>query len=113
ERVAGHRARGGSARGREGSSAGRDRARRAAMKRALERPLPAALILFSVLVVLLVLASCIGRQTKSPAVVMRAVLALLHCADQLPAPLQTIMELRVWRTLTTAGVGAALALSGA
>jgi iron complex transport system permease protein len=83
------------------------------MRRALERPLPAALVLLSVLAVLLVLAACVGRQIKSPAVVMRAVLALLRVADELPSPLQTIMELRVWRTLTTAGVGAALALSGA
>lgn len=83
------------------------------MKRPLERPLSASLLLASLLLVLLVIATCVGREDHSPAVVMRCVLALLGLAEPLPSPLQTIIELRVWRTLTTAGVGAALALSGA
>lgn len=83
------------------------------MKRPLEKPLAAALILAAVLSVLLIVATCVGRQDHSPAVVLRCVLALLGLAEPLPSPLQTIIELRVWRTLTTAGVGASLALSGA
>jgi iron complex transport system permease protein len=46
-------------------------------------------------------------------VLLRGCRAALGGGDALPGALQTIVELRLWRTLTTAGVGAALALSGA
>jgi iron complex transport system permease protein len=83
------------------------------MRRPLEKPFAAASILVSILAVMLIVATCVGRQDYSPAIVSRCVLALLGLAEPLPSPLQTIVELRVWRTLTTAGVGASLALSGA
>jgi iron complex transport system permease protein len=41
------------------------------------------------------------------------VLAVLGLGDPLPGAQQVIVELRLWRTVTTAGVGAALGLSGA
>jgi len=41
------------------------------------------------------------------------VLAVLGWGEPLPGSQQVIVELRLWRTLTTAGVGAALGLSGA
>jgi iron complex transport system permease protein len=43
----------------------------------------------------------------------RGVLASFGRAEPLPGSLQAILELRLWRALTTAGVGAALALAGA
>lgn len=44
---------------------------------------------------------------------LQACLSLLGLADPLSPVQQSILELRLWRTLTTAGVGASLALSGA
>jgi iron complex transport system permease protein len=43
----------------------------------------------------------------------RGVLAAFGLGEPLPGATQAILELRLWRALTTAGVGAALALSGA
>ena len=43
----------------------------------------------------------------------RGAAAALGLGTPLDSPLQAIVELRLWRALTTAGVGAALALSGA
>lgn len=63
--------------------------------------------------ILLLLSMCVGRQWHGPDVVLRGILALLGVASPLAEPLQTIVELRVWRGLTTGGVGAGLALSGA
>ena len=44
---------------------------------------------------------------------LRGVLAAMGAGPRLPGTTQTIIELRLWRALTTAGVGAALSLSGA
>jgi len=44
---------------------------------------------------------------------LQAVGAMFGMAEALPHHLQAIVELRVWRALTAAGVGAALGLSGA
>jgi len=44
---------------------------------------------------------------------LQGCLATLGSGEPLAGVQQTILELRLWRTLTTAGVGAALALSGA
>jgi len=44
---------------------------------------------------------------------LRGALAAVGLGESLPGSLQAIVELRLWRTLTTTGVGAALALSGA
>ena len=43
----------------------------------------------------------------------RGLLATCRLGEPLPGATQAILELRLWRALTTAGVGAALALSGA
>jgi iron complex transport system permease protein len=48
-----------------------------------------------------------------PSVVARGVLAAFGIGTPLERGLQTILELRLWRALAGAGVGAALALSGA
>lgn len=48
-----------------------------------------------------------------PRVVARGVLAAFGVGTPLERGLQTILELRLWRALAGAGVGAALALSGA
>ncbi len=45
--------------------------------------------------------------------IVRGCRAACGGADPLPGATQVIVELRLWRALTTAGVGAALALSGA
>jgi iron complex transport system permease protein len=47
------------------------------------------------------------------ATLLRGVLAAFGADQPLAGTTQTIVELRLWRALTTAGVGAALALSGA
>jgi iron complex transport system permease protein len=47
------------------------------------------------------------------AVVWQGCRAAFGRGEELPRTLQVIVELRLWRALTTAGVGAALALSGA
>jgi iron complex transport system permease protein len=69
--------------------------------------------LSALILALLILSMCSGRQWHSPVQVMRCILALLGLAEPLGNPLQTILDLRVWRALTAAGVGASLALSGA
>ena len=67
----------------------------------------------ALLSLLIVFAACMGARAHTPPTVMRAVLAMLHLAEPLPAAVQTVLELRIWRALTAAGVGGALALSGA
>lgn len=64
------------------------------------------------LVVLLVASMCVGRTDYRPEAILRFALAGLGLADPLVEPDRTIVELRVWRALNAAGVGAALALSG-
>jgi iron complex transport system permease protein len=83
------------------------------VRRPLEKPLPVVVILGCLLAIVAVLAVCVGRRFEPPSHVMRALLAMFGAAEVLPAPLQTILELRIFRVLTTAGVGASLALSGA
>ena len=76
-------------------------------------PRPLALVLALVLPLLALLSLRIGDTgTHSLATVWQASMATLGWADPLGEPLQTIIELRLWSTLTAAGVGAALALSG-
>jgi iron complex transport system permease protein len=50
---------------------------------------------------------------REPGTLARGVAAAFGAAAPLEGALQAIVELRLWRALTTAGVGAALALSGA
>lgn len=50
---------------------------------------------------------------REPGMLARGVAAAFGAAAPLDGALQAIVELRLWRALTTAGVGAALALSGA
>ena len=72
--------------------------------------------LFAVLTVLLamvaVLSVCLGNEWYEPSVVLRGILHLLGAGESLGTPLQTIVELRLWRALTAIGIGAALGLSG-
>jgi iron complex transport system permease protein len=75
---------------------------------------PLAYALVVALPVLLLLSLRVGATgVVDLASALQACLSLLGLADPLPGVHQTILELRLWRTLTTAGVGAALALSGA
>ncbi len=72
-----------------------------------------ALLLGALLLILLVLSMCVGRTWQSPATIVRCLLALFGLVEPLDRTLGTIIELRIWRTLTAAGVGGSLALSGA
>lgn len=54
----------------------------------------------------------IGLEPYSQSDVLDGIAALLGWKEPLPAPRQTILELRIWRTLTSIGVGATLAISG-
>jgi iron complex transport system permease protein len=79
------------------------------------RPGALAAVLLALLAALVVLGLRFG---STPAVddltsALRGTLALLGLVDPLGEPRQTIVELRLWRALTAAGVGAALGLSGA
>ncbi len=81
----------------------------------LRRPGTLALVL-GLLLCVLVLAGV--RYGSTQAVddlgsALRGVAAMLGVAEPLPHALQAIVELRLWRALTAAGVGAALGLSGA
>lgn len=72
-----------------------------------------ALALLVALPVLVLLCASVGDTFESPARVLRALLAHLGLAEPHGEPDQTILMLRLWRALTAAGVGGALALSGA
>ena len=64
--------------------------------------------------VMLILSVRLGvTATLGTGQVIDGVLAVLGLGEPLPPTLQTIVELRLWRALTAAGVGAALAFSGA
>ena len=70
--------------------------------------------LAATLAVLSVLLLCYGPTTTyTLGDAIRGALALVGATDPLEATPQRILELRVWRTLTAAGVGASLALAGA
>ncbi len=68
-----------------------------------------------VLLLALVLASLVVGRTDSLSftTAMRGAAAAVGLGSPLEGSLQAIVELRLWRVLTAAGVGAALALSGA
>ncbi len=55
---------------------------------------------------------CVGTASLAPGEVLRAILGALDLGQGLEPLEQTIVGLRVWRALTAAGVGAALARSG-
>lgn len=76
-------------------------------------PLPFGLALLVILVLVVVASVGVGSTPQPAAVCWRGTLALAGLAEPLGEPLQTIVELRLWRALTAAGVGACLALSGA
>lgn len=69
------------------------------------------LLLLPVLVIESVRSGTTG--THDLATTWRGCLAAFHLGVPLDGHMQTIVELRLWRALTAAGVGAALALSGA
>lgn len=67
----------------------------------------------TVVVLLLSLLSLrMGIERYTSADIAHGLAALCGWEEPLPSPRQTILELRVWRTLTSIGVGATLALSG-
>ena len=74
-----------------------------------------AAVLIAVLIAAFVLSVRTGTTGAIPdlATCVRGLCATLGLAEPLPASGQTILELRTWRALTAAGVGAALGLSGA
>jgi len=80
----------------------------------LRKPAPGPL--FAVLAVALVgvvlVSICFGSEWLGPAVVLRGAAHVAGLGESLGHPLQTIVELRLWRALTAVGVGAALGLSG-
>lgn len=79
------------------------------------RPGASALALGVALPALLVLSLRFGstRAVDDLATALHGVAAFAGLRDPLPGALQTVVELRLWRALTAAGVGAALGLSGA
>jgi iron complex transport system permease protein len=84
-------------------------------RRALaERVSPAlqGALLVLALAATVVLSVGVGSTPQPPATCLRGVLATVGLHSPLEEPLQTIVALRLWRALTAAGVGAALALSG-
>jgi iron complex transport system permease protein len=76
------------------------------------RPLPLALALAVALVALIPLSVRVGIAPIETPQLLRGALAALGLAEPLDPAAQTIAELRIWRSLTAAFVGAALALSG-
>jgi iron complex transport system permease protein len=78
------------------------------------RPLPLAVTLALALPVLLVVSVRVGDTGwQDLGTCLRGCLAALGWREPLPGQLQTIIELRLWRALTAAGVGASLGLAGA
>lgn len=55
---------------------------------------------------------CVGSTWQPPSTVLRGLAGACGVGDTLPEPLQTIIELRLWRALCAALVGGALAYSG-
>jgi len=79
------------------------------------RPSAFALALGLLLAALLLASLRFGstRVVEDLGTALRGIAGLCGLGDPLPEPRQTIVELRLWRALTAAGVGAALGLSGA
>jgi iron complex transport system permease protein len=76
------------------------------------RPVPLGIGLLLLLFGVLTLSICVGTSWLDPSAVLRGLLCLVGLAQPLEGPFQTIVELRTWRALTAAAVGASLALSG-
>jgi iron complex transport system permease protein len=76
------------------------------------RPLPLAIVLGLALLALVPLSVRVGVAAIETPDLVRGVGAALGLAEPLDPASQTIAELRIWRSLTAAFVGAALALSG-
>ncbi len=81
----------------------------------VSRPLarPFALLLGASLPILVLISASVGDTYEPPVRVLRAAMGAAGLAQPLGEPDQTILMLRLWRALTAAGVGAALAFSGA
>jgi iron complex transport system permease protein len=71
-----------------------------------------AAALLATLLVAGVASICVGATWQSPATVLRGIAAACGIGAPLEGPLQTIVELRLWRTLCASLVGASLAYSG-
>ena len=89
---------------------GRARPARGGSKRLAPGPLGIALTV--ALALCIVGSVAVGSTPQPPGVCLRGCLAVLGLSEPLDGGLQTIVELRLWRALTAAGVGACLALSG-
>jgi iron complex transport system permease protein len=76
------------------------------------RERPSAAVLWLALGLGLAGSLAVGSAGLDAAALARGAAAMLGLAEPLERNLQAIVELRVWRALCTAGVGAALALSG-
>lgn len=79
----------------------------------MRRPLPVGVGLAVALVLLVPLSVLIGSSELAFGEVVRGALAAFGLGEPLAGSAQTIVELRTWRALTAAAVGASLALSGA
>ena len=80
----------------------------------LLRPLPLGVTLLLLLPVLIVTSVRVGETgLHDLPTALQGCLAAVRLRAPLPGHVQTIIELRLWRALTAAGVGASLALSGA
>jgi iron complex transport system permease protein len=88
---------------------------RARSPRRDRRPFVLAPVLVVLLCVLFVIALRVGVTGIIPDLptTLRGALAALHLGAPLDAAQQIVVELRLWRALTAAGVGAALGLAGA
>jgi len=85
-----------------------------AVGRRARSPLAWAVGLGGLLLVLIGVSVCSGSAGRySVGETLRGLLAVAGLGAPLPAPGQTIVELRLYRTVVSAGVGSALALSGA
>ncbi|TDJ71724.1 MAG: iron ABC transporter permease [Planctomycetota bacterium] len=84
------------------------------MKRGHLPPLPVGCALTVLLGVLIVASAHVGSTgTYDFRTTLRGILALCGLAEPIPGSVQTIIEVRLWRTLVAVGVGGALAYSGA
>ena len=75
-------------------------------------PAALALALAIGLAAVLPLSMCVGASWQPPGTVLQGALAVAGIGEPLPGVSQVIVELRLWRALTAALVGASLALAG-
>jgi len=80
----------------------------------LKSPSVVGALLFALLLLLVLFSTCRGSTgSYSPSVTLQGILGLLQLGTPLESGEQLIVEMRLYRTLVAAGIGAALALAGA